>query len=362
MQEKLPGDVKRYHDYRELLEDKNVDAVCIATPDHWHALQTIDAVNAGKDVYLEKPVSITIHEGRKIVEAAERTKRIVTVGYVRRYAEHFQKLPEMINSGKIGEITLIDGHYYSNMSPEGIGNLQPETPPADFDWDMWLGPRKYRPYQYNIAPYMFRWFKDYSSQIANQGSHFLDVIHWLTGENAPVAITAAGSRHLIKDDRDIPENMEIIYELASGKMIRFRVSETVAQPGLDYGYVTLLGTKGSMYIGDTGCKIFPSRAGQFQTWKLETQAEEITVPRADWDGWGVNHFKDFVDCVRTRKTPLASIEQSFRSTSFALLANISLSVKKRIEWDPIKEQITNDKAANDLLQYEYRKPWALGRE
>jgi len=180
----------------------------------------------------------------------------------------------------------------------------------------------------------------------------------LTGENAPSAVTAVGSNHIIKDDRDIPENMEIIYELPSGKTIRFRVSETVAQPGTEYGYITLIGTKGSLHIGDTGYKFFPSRAGQFQTWKLDATAEEVQA-QAGYNEWATAHFKDFVDCIRTRKTPLASIEQSFRSSSFALLANIALSVKQRIEWDPVKEQITNNKAANKLLHYEYRKPWKL---
>ena len=358
MQERLPDNVARYHDYRKLLEDKNVDAVCIATPDHWHALQTIDAVNAGKDVYLEKPVSITLHEGRKIVEAAQRTKRIVTVGYIRRYSEMHQKLPAMLKNGMIGEISMISSHYYSNMTPNGIGNLQPETPPADFDWDMWLGPRKYRPYQYNIAPYMFRWWKDYSSQLANNGSHYLDVIQWLIGESAPAAVTAAGSNHIIKDDRDIPENMDIIYELPSGKTIHFRVCETVSQPGLDFGTITLLGTKGCLYISDSGYKFFPARAGQFQTWKLDSAPEDIQT-RADYTGWAADHFKDFVDCIRTRKTPLASIEDCFHSTSFALLANISLAVRQRIEWDPVKEKIINNKEANKLLHYQYRKPWKL---
>jgi predicted dehydrogenase len=358
MRTELSRDVARYHDYRELLNDKNVDAVCIATPDHWHALQTIDAVNAGKDVYLEKPVSMTLHEGRKIVEAAQRTKRIVTVGYIRRYSEMYQKLPDLLKSGKIGEISMVDGHFYGNMSPGGIGNFQPETPPEDLDWDLFVGPRKMRPYQYNMAPYMFRWFKDFSSQIANQGSHFLDIIQWLTGENAPVAITAVGSNHIIKDDRDIPENIEILYELASGRTIRFRVSETVAQPGTDYGYITLLGTKGSLHIADGGYKFSPTRPGQFQSWKEDAQPEDVEI-KWDWRDWTADHLKDFINCIRTGKTPLASIEQSFRSSSFALLANISLALKQRVEWDPVKEQFINNKAANKLLHYEYRKPWKL---
>lgn len=169
MGENFGKEVALYSDYRKLLEDKNVDAVCIATPDHWHALQAIDSANAGKDIYLEKPVSMTIAEGRKIVDVVNRTKRVVSVGYVRRCSNLYKQLPEIIKSGTIGEVSMISSHYYSNMTPNGIGRMKPDTPPADFDWDMWLGPRAYREFQYNIAPYMFRWWKDYSSQIANNG-------------------------------------------------------------------------------------------------------------------------------------------------------------------------------------------------
>jgi len=356
MGEDFGPDVALYSDYRKMLEDKNIDAVCIATPDHWHALQAIDSVNAGKDVYLEKPVSMTIYEGRKIVEAVQRTQRVVTVGYVRRASDLFKKVSGIIKSGKLGDITMISSHYCSNMAPVGIGNMKPETPPADFDWNTWLGPRAYRSYQFNIAPYRFRWWKDYSSQIANNGSHYLDVIQWMIGENAPVAITAAGTNNFIKDDRTIPENMEIIYEMPSGRIINFRVSETNNNSGLLYGSIALFGTKGSMYFGDSGYKLLPSTAGQFQTWTPEFEAEDYTPPREDPT---LLHVTDFIDCVKTRKTPVSSIEQSFRSSSFALLANIALETKQRLEWDHVKEQFTNSKAANKLLHYEYRKPWKL---
>ena len=356
MGENFGTDVTLYHDYRKMLEDKNVDAVCIATPDHWHALQAIDSVNAGKDVYLEKPVSMTIYEGRKIVEAVQRTQRVVSVGYVRRASHLYAKIPDLIKSGKLGEISMISSHYCSNMTPNGIGNMKPESPPADFDWNTWLGPRAFRNYQYNIAPYMFRWWKDYSSQIANNGSHYLDVIQWMIGENAPVAITAAGTNRIIKDDRTIPENMEITYELASGKIIHFRCCETIGNPALGYGNIALFGTKGTLYLGDSGYKLFPSTAGQFQTWKPDSELEEYTNPREDMT---LTHVTDFIDCVKTRKTPVSSIEQSFRSSSFALLANIAWEVKQRVEWDPVKERFTNNKAANKLLHYEYRKPWKL---
>ena len=141
MGENFPSNVKQYKDYREMLGDKSIDAVCIATPDHWHALQTIDAINAGKDVFVEKPLSKTIAEGRRMVEVGNSSRQIVTVGLNRRGAPTFQRLAKEIPAGKIGKVTFASACHVSNMYPSGIGKLQPETPPRNFDWDMWLGPR-----------------------------------------------------------------------------------------------------------------------------------------------------------------------------------------------------------------------------
>jgi len=186
--------VKLYADFRKLLEQKDIDAVCIATPDHWHAVQAIMAMDAGKDVYVEKPLTITLNEGRKMVDAQKRTGRVVAVGLNRRGSSVFQKLAPEIQGGRIGKVTTARAHRISNMFPNGIGSLKPEDPPGDFNWDMWLGPRPYRPYQYNIAPYYFRWWSEYSSQMGNWGVHYMDTIRWLIGETAPIAITAHGGK------------------------------------------------------------------------------------------------------------------------------------------------------------------------
>ncbi len=190
MGENFGNEVKRYSDYRKLLEDKNVDAVCIATPDHWHAIQTIQAIRAGKDVYVEKPLTITLMEGREMVNAQKNSKQVVTVGLNRRGSIVYQKMAKEIQAGKLGKITIGNALRISNMTPDGIGSFQQEAPPSDFNWDMWLGPRAYRPYQYNIAPYKFRWWSDYSSQMGNWGVHYMDAIRWMMGETAPVAISA----------------------------------------------------------------------------------------------------------------------------------------------------------------------------
>jgi predicted dehydrogenase len=364
MGEVFPRKVKRYHDFRTLLESKDVDAVCIATPDHWHAVQMIASVDAGKDVYVEKPLTITLVEGRKMVEAANRTKRIVQVGLNRRGSDSYQELAQMVKDGKIGKVSVARAYRVSNMYPNGIGNAKPEEPPKGFDWDMWLGPRAFRPFQYNIAPYKFRWWNDYSSQMGNWGVHYMDAIRWMIGEQAPVAITARGGKVVLQDDRDIPDTMEVVFEMASGSIIVFGIYEASGGETLPWGEIELRGTKGNVYADQTGYKIVPSKPGQFQDWKTLTEAserkqsvEEVNIAN---EVITAKVVRNFLDCVKSRKEPWCPLEEGHRSTSFALLANIALAMKMRLEWDPQNERFTNSERANALLHYEYRKPWKLG--
>jgi predicted dehydrogenase len=364
MDETFPEKVERYSDFRKLLENKDIDAVVIATPDHWHAIQMIGAVKAGKDVYVEKPLTITLHEGRAMVNAQAETKRIVAVGLNRRGAPVYQKLAKEIPAGKIGKVSVGSAFRINNMYPEGIGKMKSEEPPKNFNWDMWLGPRSYRPYQYNICPYNFRWWSDYSTQMGNWGVHYMDVIRWMMGEKAPVAISAMGGKYVLNDDRTIPDTMQVIFEFASGAMITFSIFEASSGGLFQYGEVELRGTLGTINAGENGYRIRPTDNGQFQTFKNTLQAEEYNIKDiALADGNSANStgnlVRNFLDCIKSRQTPLCSIEDGHRSTSFAHLANIALEVKERLQWDPEKEIFTNNKAANKLLHYEYRKPWKL---
>ena len=349
--------VKRFHDFRKLLESKDIDAVCIATPDHWHAIQTIMAMEVDKDVYIEKPLTITLHEGRKMVEAAKRTARIVQVGLNRRGSSAYQKAVQWVRAGEIGKVTFARAYRVSNMYPDGIKVMKPENPPEGLDWDMWLGPRAYRPYQYNIAPYKFRWWSDYSTQMGNWGVHYLDAIRWLAGEKAPSAISAQGGKYFVTDDRTIPDTMEVTFEFASGLMVVFGIYEATGGNMLQKGEVELHGTKAMLAINDRGYSIEPSRPGQFQTWSSSKAAIEWK-PETPED-ITVNLIRNFCDCVKTRQTPDCPLEEGHRSTSFAHLANIALEMKTRLLWDAEQERFTNHDQANDLLHYEYRKPWAL---
>jgi len=366
MGEKFPAKPNLYNDYRKLLEDKSIDAVCIATPDHWHAIQMIDAVKAGKDVYVEKPLTQTIKEGRAMVNVWKAGDRVVAVGLNRRGSKVYQKLANEIPLGKIGQVTSARAARVSNLFPDGIGKLKPEQPPKDFNWDMWLGPRAFRPYQYNMAPYMFRWWGQYSSQMGNWGVHYMDAMRWLMGETAPVAITASGGKYVLDHDGDIPDTMQVTYEFASKKIISFSIFEASGGEIFPYGEIELRGTKGNLYANEDGYKIVPSKKGQFQNWKeMELiKAEEFKIPTQDLkDGSNsfstANVIRNFLDCIKTRENPLCTLEDGHRSTSFAHLANIALATQKRLQWDPEKELFTNSEEANNLLHYEYRKPWKL---
>ena len=363
MGEIFTGKVDRYSDYRKVLDRKDIDAVCIATPDHWHALQMIDAVEAGKDVYVEKPLTITLLEGRKMVQAAKRTDRIVQVGLNRRGSASYQELVKMMKEGQIGKVSVARAYRVSNMYPNGIGNAKPEAPPKGLDWDMWLGPRAIRPFQYNIAPYKFRWWKDYSSQMGNWGVHYMDAIRWLMGEQAPVAITARGGKLVLHDDRDIPDTMEVVFEMPSGALIIFGIYEASGGGTLPSGEIELRGTKGNLYADQTGYKIIPSKPGQFQDWKSLTEASEKSESAEQASAANEvltgNVIRNFLDCVKTRQEPWCPLEEGHRSTSFAHLANIALEMNMRLEWDPVTERFTNSEKANTLLHYEYRKPWKL---
>lgn len=357
MTESLGENVARYRDFRRLLDRKDIDAVVIATPDHWHAIQTINACDAGKDVYVEKPLTITINEGRRIVEAAKRNRRVVQVGLHRRSSRVYRRLPELIQRGEIGKVTLARAYRISNMHPKGIGKATDAEPPPGLDWDMWLGPRPWRPYRENLALYKFRWWKNYSSQVANWGVHYFDAIRWMLAERAPVSISAHGGKFALGDDRTIPDTMEVIFEFAAGRLLVFGQYEASGGQAMESGEIELRGTTGNLYCWGSGYKIVGSAGGQFQEPAPRRKGTDVAGEREDAT---LNHIRNFLDCVGSRRSPNCDAETGHRSTTFALLANIALETRSRIEWDPTRERITNDDAANRLLHYEYRKPWTLG--
>jgi predicted dehydrogenase len=299
-----------------------------------------------------------------MVDARKRTGKVVAVGLNRRGNPAYQQLARELHAGKLGTLTFASAARISDLFPDGIGRQEPAEPPPGFNWDMWLGPRAFRPYQYNIAPYKFRWYGDFSSQVGNWGVHYMDVIRWMMQEQAPVAISAHGSK-FIDHDADINDNMSITYEFASGRLIKLDILESCGGPNFPYGEVEIRGSKGSVYADERGYRIYPAAPGQFQSWKPELKEEAYTIKeQALSDGSSSvstgGLIRDFLDCIKSRKTPLCPLEEGHRSTTFAHLANIAVKVKQRLEWDAQAERFTNSKEANAMLHYDYRNPWKLG--
>jgi predicted dehydrogenase len=334
---------------------ETLDAVVIGTPDHWHAIQTIDACDRGLDVYVEKPLSIVVHEGRRMVAAARRNRRIVQVGLHRRSSKLYARLAEMVRAGGIGKVTVARAYRLSNMFPGGMGRERDGKPPEGLDWDLWLGPRPQRPFRENIHPYKFRWWGLYSSQMANWGVHYLDAIRWVTGELAPASVSAHGGRFAVDDDRTIPDTMEAVFQFASGRLAIFGQYEASGAAALRSGEIELRGTQGAVYVSGRGYEIVPERGGQFQD--RAPRMDPKTVKSDDGD-LTAQHARNFLDCMRSRKRPNADVEIGHRSTTMSLLANIALATGQRLAWDA-KAEKTDHEAANKLLSYDYRKPWTL---
>jgi len=356
------GAAKRYKDFREILDRKDIDAVIIATPDHWHAIPMIMACEAGKDVYTEKPFSHTLVEGRHMVEAAARTKRVVQVGTQQRSGEHFQKAVELVQSGKIGKVTLAATWIHGNSFPDGIGDPSDTQAPSWFDYDLWLGPAPERPYNRNRTLYNFRWFWDYSGGILTDwGTHLLDVVHWAMGVDAPRTIQATGGKFVLDDMRETPDTLEVIYEYpaspVSGKdfLVRFsnRVTNGHGPDGHTYG-IQFYGTTGTLFIDRSGYTLWPEPI------PVGTEhVEPLNAIRGEGSAQHYPHVLNFLDCVRSRQKPHSDVETTHRSTSAGLLGVISYRLGRKLTWDGEHEQFPDDPQANKMLTKEYRSPWRL---
>ncbi len=365
---------KKYHDYKKLLDDKNVDAVAIATPDHWHALMFVDACHAGKDVYVEKPLSLTVMEGRRMVEAAHKTNRVTQVGIQRRLEAFLKEAAKFVQSGGIGQVTVARSYHVLNQWPTGIGNPPDAAPPSEAEWDQWLGPAPKVPYNRNRTYYNFRWFYNYSGgQLTNFGVHYMDMIRWCLGKEYPRSVTAMGGRYAVQDNREIPDTMEALWEFEPGTMVIFTQYNCNAAPGnnMPGSDMELRGTKGTMYLFGNRWEVVPEKVTQMETSQrtpLDRESEKgyapsrkaaIQAKSAKGSSDTAFHARNFLDCVKSRAKCSCDVEIGHRSTSATLIANIALKTRSYLEWDGKAERFTNSEAANKLLQYKYRVPYKL---
>jgi predicted dehydrogenase len=370
-----------YADYRRILERKDVDVVVVATPDHWHPLITVQACDAGKDVYVEKPISHNVREGRLMVEAARRNKRVAGVGIQQRSGAHFQRAVEAVQQGRIGKVHFAQcwNHNYS-PSTAGMGFPPDADPPADLNWDLWLGPAPKIPY--NPARRNFRAFWDYAGgELTNWCVHLIDVVHWAMQVDAPLSVTSTGGKWYYNDCRDAADTQEVIWEYPGHLLVRYStmVHNSYGPNGQagnksfgSYG-VILQGTKGTLFIDRAGYEIIPQMEMHSerisQGWSegyddLIGMGQYFTAQTAGERGatslQHKPHVRNYIDCVKSREKPAGDIEIGHRSTTTCLLGNIALRTGEKLQWDATTEKFTNGSAAaNAMLTREYRSPWTL---
>jgi predicted dehydrogenase len=347
-------------DFRDIIADKSLDAVCVSTPDHWHAYMTVEACKAGKDVYVEKPSCVYIDEGPKMVAAARKYERIVQAGTMQRSGGYFKKASELVHSGILGDITFCHAFQSGLTKQAGYGNPPDGEPiPAGLDWNMWLGPAPEVPFNANrwgvkAATFpTFRYFWDYAGgAMTDWGVHLIDPLHQCFDEIMPTAITALGDKFYVTDNVQTPDTM-----LATFHYPRFlttyesRTANQIPLFGLDQTNGSMIGgTEASVLVNRNGCWLIPNKGSKMaaQTFTNDPEMRDLNVP----------HWKNWIACVKSREKPVSEIETCVRSSAVCLLGNIALRSKSLLDWDEKNWTVKQD-AAKPYLQSHYRAPWKL---
>jgi len=337
-----------FGDYRKMLEDKSIDAVLITTPDHWHTLPAVHACEAGKDVYCEKPLTLFIDEGKALVKAVRRNKRVFQVGSQQRSDEKFRRACEYVRSGALGKIQSVEvGLPGVNFEKKGSRGAVPYgDPPAELDFDMWLGPAPKRAYNPNHVHYLFRFFWDYSGgQMTNWGAHHLDIAQWGLGMDDSGPIEAVASDVVFHPEKlyETPQKFDITYKYASGVVIHCS-----SGTGKYKGGTTFVGEKGRLHV-DRGTAT--STPEEILSQPLPEKHVKLYVSD--------NHHQNWLECIKTRKDPICKVEIGHRSATVCHLGNIAVRTGKKIQWDPKKEQIIGDPELANWVSRPYRAPWKL---
>jgi predicted dehydrogenase len=353
----------RYKDYREMLPKERPEVVIVGTPDHWHALVMIAAVEAGAHVYVEKPISHTVREGRAMLNAARDGRRVVQVGTHRRISPHNVSGREFIQSGKLGKIGMVRCFvHYGGSGPE---KPEPNSePPKGLDWEMWCGPAPLRPFNKKLHPRGFRQFLDYANgTLGDWGIHWLDQILWVTGEKYPRKIFSTGGRPILgaavntKDAQttDSPDHQLATYEFdsltVSWEHRRFGANNAEKTHPQQAVGCYFYGTNGTLHMGWLdGWTFYPA--------KEKGEVIHVDAKLNQPDNQNIKElWADFLGAIKTGRKPVSDVEQVYYSTNCALLGMLSYKLGRSIEWDGAKEVIVGDAEANKLLSRKYRKPW-----
>ena len=350
-------------DFRRILDDPELDVLFIAAPDHWHALATILACQAGKDVYVEKPTSHSIWESQKMIEAARKYERVVQVGTQNRSAEYCRKAVDYVRAGKLGDVHFIRVMNSKQREPMAP---QPDTaPPEGVDYDLWLGPAPQRPFNPNRFHYKWHWFWEYSGgDIINDGVHQMDLARWIAGRTLPNAVLSSGANYVLRDDRDTPDTQTVTWEFDGLTMALeqtlwtpymkkhpFELRDQDALPNWPFAgtRIEVYGTRQFMFLGRMG--------GGWQA--VDGDGNTVALQPGKFSPANSAHVANFLDCVRTRKRPAADIEDGHYSTLLGHYGNIAYRTRKRLEIDPATEGFLHSDDAQALVRRPYRDTFAV---
>jgi predicted dehydrogenase len=329
-------------DFRRLLDDPALDAVVIATPDHWHAPMTVLACQAGKDVYVEKPVSHSLAEGPAMIAAAKKHRRVVQSGLQQRSGAHFQSAIEYLRSGRLGNVHLAKA--WTVHQRKSIGFRKNGEAPAGVDYDLWLGPAPARPFNPNRFHYNWHWFWDYGTgELGNWGVHLLDVARWGLAVELPEQVSAIGGKHHFDDDQQTPDTLLVNYAYP-GKIISWehRLWASHGQEGRSAA-VAFCGDRGTLIVDRGG-------------WKVYGQKEAATADSSDLLE---PHLRNFIDCIRSRATPVCPLETGLVSSALCHLGNLAYRAGRNISVDPRTGDVLGDPAAKELAKCNHREPWTI---
>jgi predicted dehydrogenase len=370
VQKKTGKAPKHVKDYRKVIDMKDLDIVIVATPDHWHAAPMMLACQAGKDVYVEKPCCHNILEGRAMVNAAKKYDRIVQVGTHQRSGPHMQEARKFVQDGKLGLISATQTYTYGNETPDGMGHAPDTDVPPGVDYDMWLGAAPKRPFNRRRFHGSWRWYFDYGcGMVGDWNVHLQDIIMWTMETPFPIAVCSMGGHLLVGDDRDTPDTMQTIYWFPPSKLApkghvhTYSLRKASGRPWWAGGYgMDFHGTNGYLHLDRSGWRVEPDKVD----WGKGGSPNRIEPVEKKGADSHPEHVVNFLDCVRSRKTPIASIEKHFTTVAACHLANVSLKVGRKIWWDHKKELCFRDedlkvpdKEANALLGREYRNGYEL---
>ena len=353
---------KVYGDYRALLENPDLDAVGIGTPDHWHCLQMVEACEAGKDVYCEKPLANSVEESRLMVAAAKRYDRIVQVGQWQRSGPHWAEAIDFVHSGKLGRIRTVRAWAYMNWLPP-VPNVPDEPAPDGVDYDMWLGPAPKRPFNRNRFHFNFRWYWDYAGGLMTDwGVHIIDIVLWGMQATAPNSIAASGGKLAYPDDaQETPDTLTALYEFDDFLMVWEQATMIELGPFQRSHGVAFVGNNGTLVVDRQGWEIFPEEKLENRrpvAWRMETRPP---VAAAAGQRGLDQHTANFIDCMKTRRQPVCNAEVGSLAAVNAHLGNIAFRTGAKVHWDGADMTFKDNDAANALVRAQYDGPWKLPR-